>query len=459
MKNNVNKTIEERIGQRLRNYEINTDHDQFWKKLEGQLPDDRKKRRVFLWIFSGLLLSAVGAFTASYFFMSGQDEITFQTDKIENNDILNNEEITLRGERSILSPQKEYTSGEKSAGGEYVDNGLIKRNKTRISDIDKTGHSIIKDLAVNSNYKQPFGESDFKSNLSHARSLSSANQTNDIREKMLILPKILNLLAQIKSDHVIELDEPSDFDFGKNENKQTSSKFKAKGYFLAGSAFGSIRSANREGEALKNIINQEESSLESIGVGINIDMRLYKKWFASFGIEVNRSASVVQKKLIENGVASDIETYTVENRDGLKVKRDVLVAKREIAVRNIKHFNYYYSLRIPLMVTYKYVFGKWESNISMGAAADVYNWAYGRYSIEKNRVISFSENENERYDFAPKFLLTSRIGISRQINHSWDLDIGLVYNHELSNRYAASQNITSMRQMLSFGAGIGYRFD
>lgn len=405
--------FEKHLAEKINEYPSTLDTNALWATLESDL--DKKKKRRFIFLTSFLLL-VIGGITL-YQFQTKQNQLL----------------STISATEAINAPIHETTSAvENTSKGENTSSindsetgGISQQYKTRKtvqttkkdnnSIADYTAHSIANTAAINS---QPI------SIITSSKTTLENSNTQVLRQKNIEKTTLLDLLKidfLKKENNLGVLKTLPEINPIKNWSLYISSTF---GIFYTDRK---IAQKNEDASILKDLRNSSEKSLESLNLGVGIELKNKNNFFLTSGLNFNQITEQFDNQSSEF-TTENIQIVTEINylRSGV---REEIMGTYEQPQEIISTIKVYNTLRwMEFNVGGGYYFTKKRLNLGVGGGllwGAMLN-AEGKILKAENNIIEI-ENQNPsiyknnlglgafanleaRYSLKPRLRLSAQFG-------------------------------------------------
>lgn len=397
----------------MQNHEADFNESKVWEKIQS-----KEKRRPFFWYWVSSVV-AIGfiSFVAFLFFNKNEKTQLSDAQKTDNQLITNHSIDKASKATETVSSELLSENAANSQNEEFKNKSFSpsKKSSPYISKIEKTKRP--ENTFSNSESISESNNSDFTS--VESRSLKSNKESLGEKKSILNNIEFLPVLsANIEVEKTTKLNLPK-------VSKSRIAVQKNKGIII--SAFGGIGYHNRnlslKSDALNrshiNLRNANETNLESLAFGLDIDKRLSKKWLISTGVEMvyHNEKLNVEKVKISNlqDLPLDEIPSNLRGQNGFEIKRNFS-----------EYFNQYRLINAPLRVGYIFNFKKIRIVPETGLVFNISHVAKGHIQSPKEQIVDLSKfyKTNVGYSFRAgcKFMVPLNNGFHIYSKNSFDLN-------------------------------------
>lgn len=454
MKNN---DIEKNIKDQLGSYE-NFDGDQMslWSEIEQELDKDKKRGFFWIWIGTGFLL--IGLATGWIFFEEKKD--------IEIADNKTSQQSIYKNNKSMKTIDSLVTEPSATKAISPISETIIsqKTNQNSISFSPKKNTSSISHNTTANGNTNIFSTKNKNKNSSNAitaivsadKNKTSTETTPEIKlkEEVIFLPNLFLQLAE-KNNEVATLD--SIFYFESEE--KDSAKYKW-GLSIAG-GINSHTTGYNNTSTFSSLRKNSERPLLGWNFQLELERRLPKDFFVTSGIHFNRNwmefkykSTTEEVQYLENVVvAFDLDLAI---GDTTFYYGDTTITAT--TTRDVKHYNRYDKLKIPILFGKKWSKGKFTFGGFAGVSLDIWLRQKGRNLSPDEFVLTYDSKNSDEPNAFPRFGFNADFrGV---VNYKFGKRHHLFFQPNMSIALSnwSNSNFGLVQKPITFGVNLGYQF-
>lgn len=194
-----------------------------------------------------------------------------------------------------------------------------------------------------------------------------------------------------------------------------------------------------------NYINVGYSKIFTNGIYVSAGLN-YSRYKTKF--ELNDT--ITHTYLIKN--AHTFSTTNILTGKISDVYEDVEIQAR--SSRKVRHYNYFSTLSIPLIIGKQFSHKKFSYNIGLGSDVSIYNSSEGK-TLRDNEVITYSKSAGKPYHNKTQFSTLVNFSVALSINKNIKITSNLRYKNSITNW--AKDELSVKPQALLFGAGLKFK--
>lgn len=449
--------MEKAFRQKMKSHTPAWDKNKNWDAIEAQLPQQRRRRAV--WLFWLLGVAMTGA--VLWWGWAGENETTVAGPIADTTKVIENQLNTTTAQADVtwtesISPQAETT--ESIVGSSNVDRVLnpadVGATKTQHGTPVSTssGQTTKMDVDATTVISPQAANTELAAETTVATNEDAPGVTRlpliDALEKLPVETRPLDL-----PEAEIELAEAS---VERTEVLQSGSHFALEIYGGIGQPLRRFSAVSPEKQAYIDERQERETVLESIEAGVLITSRFRGGWSLATGLEfqkINERFRWQRQSTETVNVYSDTAYFYFDDLNQRQYLGDTVQATLTES-RRVTNFNAHTFLNVPVLIGFEKRLPHFSLRAQGGPVLQFYRGFEGVIFDENDELLP--AGEQGIYQNKMALSLQAGLDISRPVGQLGEVFVGLQYRHGLTSLTDASAGFE--QRYGSLGARLGWRF-
>jgi len=470
------------FGDKLKDYQVHTDHDALWDAISDQVPQKRKRRFFLLPLIGIAALSALciiyraeydntSDFEASHTYVERQDAVEQSFETLSTNPVeLPKEETKKQNDgtkaavlniASASIPSSSTRNATQIQDGEIIASDLVSitPEQSNISHSDKTQNSSQKIL--NNNLEKSTNSTSI-SEHSLAPSDNYITITDALNTSQSDSPssRLVTSMTTIPTLHIIAIPYKDNVRTKTPEIEpmasRAPSKWSTEWSLYAGVAQRSLNGISGEQTNQLLALQRDETALHSLGIQGILSYQLSDRLRFMTGIDYQQITTRIIRTATSERTSEVLDTFIRIDAIG---GTERLVDRFEVTERQTTRYERYTRigiLSVPIFLNYTAIErGKWRAGITGGILLNSMIQAHGSTINNENTIEDFQRNDSNN-PYALNNRISYQLGsqISLAISNKNTIGFNIFYRSN-GNLFSSTSGISSHFQ--SFNAALSFR--
>lgn len=225
--------------------------------------------------------------------------------------------------------------------------------------------------------------------------------------------------------------------------------------FLSGLSMSGMGYGNNKPER-----HSFEKNIPSFSVQINYVQPLKNNFSFLVGLQYQQFENRLNKReSLDDHIITLADTILQVQNNSLTGQQNIVRGDAEVTVtaeRNIRHYNKTQIYQIPLAVGKKWSFQKWEANIFIGGAFNIYTQNKGR-TLYQNEIYDYDGASTGFMNNQWKINAMASGRLTYKINQSIGITSGLQFQKSISD-WSREEDVVMRPQLINMELGMNYFF-